>query len=177
MRDTGSKVPVRTEKAVPEAAATAPWHPLDALQEEIDRLFDDFGRGFPYFPFGRSRPGLRPFWKASVELLPAADVVEKDNRYEITAELPGLDEKNVEVTVADNVLTIKGEKKDEKEEKKKDYYRSERRFGAFERSFQLPSGVEQSKIEASFQKGVLTVTIPKTEEAQRKTRKIAIAVK
>jgi HSP20 family protein len=105
------------------------------------------------------------------------DVVETEKEYQITAELPGLSEKDVEVVVADEILTIKGEKKEEKEEKAKNYYLSERRYGAFKRSFQLPSGVDADKIEAGFQNGVLTLTLPKTPEAQKSEKKIAIKTK
>jgi HSP20 family protein len=109
--------------------------------------------------------------------VPAVDVVEKEKEYQLLAELPGLDEKDVEVSVADDILTIKGEKKEEKEEKAKNYYVSERRYGTFQRSFQLPAGVDAEKIEANFQKGVLTVTLPKAPEALKKEKKIAIKSK
>jgi len=105
---------------------------------------------------------------------PAVDVVESDKAYEITAELPGMDEKNIEVKVANDVLTIKGERQEEKEEKKKDYYLRERSFGSFERSFGLPEGVDADKIEASFKKGVLTLTLPKKLEAQKSAKKIDV---
>ena len=108
---------------------------------------------------------------------PVVDVVEKEREYQVSAELPGLEEKDVEVSVADDMLTIKGEKKEEKEEKAKNYYLSERRYGAFQRSFRLPPGVDSAKIEANFQKGVLTVTLPKTPEAQKKEKKIEIKTK
>jgi HSP20 family protein len=88
--------------------------------------------------------------------------------------LPGVDERNVEVKVADGVLTIKGEKNEEREEKKKDYYLCERNFGSFERSFQVPDGVDSDKIEASFKKGLLTVTLPKKQEAQKATKRIDV---
>ena len=105
---------------------------------------------------------------------PAVDLVESEKAYEITAELPGMDEKNIEVKVADGTLTIKGEKQEEKEEKKKDYYLRERSFGSFERSFAIPEGVDVDKIEASFKKGVLTLTLPKKPEAQKPAKKIDI---
>jgi HSP20 family protein len=107
-------------------------------------------------------------------VLPAVDVAETDKAYEITAELPGIDEKNVEVNVVNGGLTIKGEKKDEKEEKDKDRYVSERRYGSFERYFRLPEGVDASKIEASFTKGVLKVSLPKKPEAQQPAKKIEV---
>ena len=106
--------------------------------------------------------------------MPAVDIAETDKAYEITAELPGMDEKNIEVKFADGVLTIKGEKKEEKEEKKKDYYLSERSYGSFQRSFQVPDGVDTDKIEATFKKGVLTVTLPKSAEAQKAAKKIDV---
>ena len=98
----------------------------------------------------------------------------KEKEYEITAELPGMDESNIDVKFADGVLTIKGEKKEEKEEKKKDYYLSERRFGSFQRSFPVPESVDANKIEAKFVNGVLTVRLPKSPEAQKNEKKIAI---
>ena len=94
--------------------------------------------------------------------------------YEITAELPGLDEKSIEVKLANGVLSIKGEKQEEKEEKEKDYYRRERSFGSFERSFQLPDDVEEDKIAASFKNGILSVTLPKSAEAQKQAKKIEV---
>ena len=102
------------------------------------------------------------------------DVVEKDKEYEITAELPGTDEKNVEIKLSNRTLTIKGEKKEEKEEREKDYYLSERRYGSFQRSFQVPDSVDAEKIEASFAKGVLTIRLPKTAEAQKSEKTIAV---
>ena len=109
-------------------------------------------------------------WSAS----PAVDVVEKPTAYEITAELPGIDEKNIELKLANSNLTIRGEKQEEKEEKKKDYYLRERHFGSFERSFGVPEGVDADRIEASFKKGVLTVTLPKKPEAQNAEKKIQV---
>ena len=106
--------------------------------------------------------------------MPAVDIVEKDKDYEITAELPGMDESNIDVKFADGVLTIKGEKKEEREEKKKDYYVSERRYGSFQRSFPVPESVDANKIEAKFVNGVLTIKLPKSAEAQKNEKKIAI---
>lgn len=168
-----TKVPVKTEKtAVP---AFPGFRPFAGLRREIDRLFDEFDGGRRQ-PFGRSLFDLAPFWRseAAWPQAPVVDVAETDKAYEITAELPGLDEKNIEVKVADDVLTIRGEKQEEKEEKKKDYYLSERSFGSFQRTFQIPSGVDPDKIEASFNKGVLTVTLPKSAEALKSEKKITV---
>jgi HSP20 family protein len=133
-------------------------HPFLSLQREIDRLFDDFGRGFPSF-------GTREF---SRDLMPAIDVTETDGEIEVTAELPGLEEKDVQINVADNVLTIRGEKKAEKEDKQKDYHVVERSYGSFYRALELPAGVDADKIKANISKGVLKVTVPKPAAKQAK---------
>src|SRR6516165_5009738 len=158
MVETATKLPVgKQEKTDPPAE----WRPFESLRREVDRLFEDFRLGSWRSPFGRGEA-------------PAVDIVEKEKAYEITAELPGMDESNIDVKVSDGTLTIKGEKRDEKEEKKKDYYLSERRYGSFQRSFGVPDGVDADKIEANFKNGVLTVTLPKTEQAQTSEKKIAI---
>jgi HSP20 family protein len=153
---------------------------VESLRQEVDRIFDEFTRGVGHWPLGRHVFEREPLLRYETSFgvsAPVVDVVEKEKEYQISAELPGLDEKEVEVSVADDMLTIKGEKKEEKEEKAKNYYLSERRYGAFQRSFQLPSGVDAEKIEANFQKGVLTVILPKTPEAQKKEKKIAVKAK
>ncbi len=173
MADIETKAPAKTEeKQVERAAAPAAWHPFESLRREVDRLFDDFDRGFLRFP-SRSLLDIEPFWRRRATA-PAVDLVEREKDYQITAELPGMEEKDVELQVASGVMTIKGEKKEEKEEKKKDYYLSERRYGAFQRAFSLPDGVDADKIEASFKKGVLTITLPKKPEAIKSERKIEV---
>jgi len=107
-------------------------------------------------------------------LAPSIDVSENDKGIEVTAELPGVDEKDVEVTLADNLLTIKGEKKSEREEKEEGSYVSERSYGSFQRSFSLPYEVDAGKVEAKFDKGVLKISLPKSPELKKKTKKIAI---
>jgi HSP20 family protein len=172
-----SQVPVKTEQKTAERATALPaWRPFESLRREVDRLFEDFGRGFWTAPFSRPTFDIEPFWRREAAWggAPSVDIVEKDKAYEITAELPGMDEKNVEVKLVNGGLTIKGEKQEEKEEKKKDYYLHERRFGSFERSFRVPEGVDTNKIEATFKKGVLTVMLPKKPEAQKPEKKIEI---
>jgi HSP20 family protein len=149
------------------------WRPFEALRAEIDRLFDDFGTGFWQRPF-RSLAALERSWPKTLVATSAVDVAETDKSYEITAELPGMDEKNIEVNLANDGITIKGEKKEQTEEKKKDYTVSERRYGSFERYFTLPDGVDANKIEATFKNGVLKVTLPKTAEAQKPAKKIEV---
>jgi len=176
MAEAVTKLPVKNqEKAVDVPSTTQAWAPFLSLRREVDRLFDDFGGGFWRSPF-RSAFAVEPFWQREMTLAatPAVDVVESEKAYEVTAELPGMDEKNIEVKVSNGNLTIKGEKQEEKEEKKKDYYLKERHFGSFERCFQVPEGVDANKIEATFNKGVLKVTLPKKLEAQKPEKKIEI---
>ena len=145
MAEAATKLAVKNEGNRPEVArSVAPTWPFAGLRREIDRLFDDFAAGPWRSPFRRAMFDVEPFWRGEMSWgkVPAVDVADTANTYEITAELPGIDEKNVEVKYADGVLTIKGEKKDEKEEKKKDYYLSERHYGSFQRSFSVPDGVD-----------------------------------
>jgi len=153
--EKGSQPPVRTDI----------WRPLDKLRQQIDYLFDDFNHGSGLSPFGRSLFDMEPFRRRELISLPAVDITEKENGYEIAAELPGLDEKDIEVKLSNGSLVIKGEKKEDRQEKKKGYHLSERHYGSFERIFSLPPGVETDKVEAKFNKGVLTISLPKKPEA------------
>ncbi len=171
MADDATKLAVkRDDKVEKPSAAVEAWHPFHSLRREMDRLFDEFDRGFWATPFRRSLFDVEPFWPTK----PAVDIAENDKAYEITAELPGLDEKEVEVKIANGGVTITGSKKEEKEEKNKNYHLQERRFGSFERYFTVPADVDADKIEAKFKKGVLTVTLPKKPEAQKAEKKIEI---
>ena len=172
MAENITKLPVKIEKTTTPTPQM--WQPFESLRREIDRMFDDFGGGLWRSPFRGSF--FEPFRRgeAALAALPAVDVTETDKFYEITADLPGIDEKNIDVKLANGVLTIKGEKQDEKEEKNKGYYVRERSFGAFERSFEVPDSVDTDKIEATFKKGVLTLTLPKSAEAQKAEKKIAV---
>jgi HSP20 family protein len=176
MAETATKLPIKTEKKAPAAPTPAVWAPLEALHGEINRLFETFGGGSWRLPFGRRAFELDLSWPGGMSwgVAPAVDVSEKDKQYDITAELPGLTEKDIEVKTSNGVLTIKGEKKEEKEEREKNYYLSERRYGSFVRSFRLPEGVDADKIEATFAKGVLTVVLPKSAEAQKSEKKITV---
>jgi HSP20 family protein len=145
-----SLIPVGTERS---ATRSAP-NPFFALQHEIDRLFEGLARNFAGFP--------------SRDVMPSMDLSGTDKEIEITAELPGLEEKDIQLNVADNVLTIRGEKKNEREETKKDYHMVERSYGSFTRSVQLPDGVNPDNIKAVIAKGVLKVTVPKPAPSQSK---------
>jgi len=176
MAEAATKLPVKTETSPPQSTKVAEWRPFEGLRNQVDRLFHDFETGFLQSPLYRD---IDNFWQRDLgfAVTPAIDIVEKDSHYEVTAELPGLDAKNIELQLSDGVLTIKGEKKEEKEEKTKDRYVSERRYGSFRRSLQVPSSVDADKIEASYKSGVLTVTLPKSAEAKNKQKSIPIAAK
>jgi HSP20 family protein len=176
MAEAATKLVVKAEAKTPEEKRVATLRPFESLRREIDRLFDDFELGSWRLPFRRALFDVEPLLRGEVkwDKVPAVDVADTATNYEITAELPGLDEKNIEVKFSDGTLTIRGEKKDEKEEKKKDYYLSERHYGSFQRSFTVPDWVDPEKIEAAFKDGVLTVTLPKTAEAQKSVKKIEV---
>ena len=179
MAEAATKLPVKSEEKKGEdkgGALAQTWRPFESLRREVDRLFEDFDHNSWRIPFRRSVFDIDPIWRRELTLAtnPAVDIVEKDSAYEISAELPGLDEKNIEVKVSNGTLTIRGEKQEDNEEKKKGYYLRERHFGSFERHFRIPEGVDAEKIDASFKKGVLTVTLPKTPEAQKPEKKIEV---
>lgn len=139
------------------------------LRDQFDRMFDSMMRGWPAPWRGAQRLDLGDF-----DFAPRVDTAETDAAYEVTAELPGVDEKDIKISLEDNVLCIAGEKKAEREEKKKDYVMSERSYGSFKRAFTLPDNVDAEKIAAKFEKGVLKVTLPKTSPAPAKQRQIPI---
>jgi HSP20 family protein len=156
----------------PPAAARpdVPWQPLAAIRDEVERIFEDAWRGF-------GGGGARPLRRVEAALgiaAPAIDLVEAEGEYRVSAELPGLEAKDVELSVSDDMLTIRGEKRETKEQATGTYVFAERRFGAFQRALRLPPGVDQEKVSASFDKGVLTVTLPKTAAAAERQRRVEI---
>ncbi len=136
-----------------------PFRELQSLQEKIDRVFEDSLR---------SRETPSGIWA------PAVDIYETDNAIILEAELPGVNEKDIDVKVEDNILTVKGERKIENERKEENYYRMERYYGTFQRSFTLPSNIETNKIKADYKKGILKVEMPKKEQAKPKQIKIEV---
>lgn len=171
-----TNVPVTAEsKTEAPSAVMQMWRPFEGLRREVDRLFDDFGMSPFRLPFRRPAFDIEPFWSPdSWVAVPAVDLIERDNAYEVHVDLPGLEQKNIEVNVAGGVLTIKGEKEESKEEKKEDFHMRERRFGSFERALRIPDGVDADKVEAACKNGVLTVTLPKSAETPNPVRKIAV---
>ncbi len=152
---TGNKsLPVKRDEADPFAL----------IRRRMDNIFEDFLHGFDLQPF-ESRLGV---------FSPNIDVVETDKEIRISAELPGMEEKDIEVSLNKDTLTIGGEKKEEKEDKDKGYYRMERSYGSFSRTIAVPIEVETDKIEAKFKKGVLNITLPKSAKAVAETKKIPV---
>ena len=142
-----------------------PWRPLGMLsssRKELDRLWDRFFREIP---------SMKAFTE---EWLPSVDISETRKNFIVKAELPGLEAKDVKVSLSGDLLTIKGEKKKEEEEKDEHHHYIERYSGSFQRSFQLPTSVKADKVEATFEKGVLKITIPKAEEAEKKEIEIKV---
>lgn len=140
---------------------------MESLHRNIDRLFADAWTG------GLAPSLLSESWAKS-QITPRLDVVEDDKAFHVSVELPGLSEKDVAVTVTDRVLTISGEKKEEKEKKEKDVFRRERAYGSFRRVLELPNAVDAGTIAAKFKDGVLTIDAPKSKEAQQRVRRIAV---
>jgi HSP20 family protein len=140
--------------------------PVLSLQRDINRVFDQFWRRFEAAPFGGFGTSENVLGGGS----PRTDIAETDKEIEVSVELPGMDE----ISMTEDTLTIKGEKKDEREEKKKGYYLHERSYGSFYRSIPLPSGIDTNKAGATFKKGVLTVTLPKTPEAQSRVKRVEV---
>jgi HSP20 family protein len=136
-------------------------HPFNQIQRRMNRLFEDF---------------LQPEEEEGqiVNWAPRVDVTEHDDRYEVVVELPGLGKEEVKLELHNNILTISGEKKSESEKKERNLFVCERLFGSFRRSFQFPTQINQEKIDADFQNGVLTIKLPKVEEAKPKSIEIKV---
>lgn len=165
MVDLKAMVPWRSKSQVP-ATREDLRDPFHAFRREVDRMFDDFFNGLgdrAMAPFGA--------WSG---VTPTMDLDETDKEIIVTAELPGLDDKDFEVTVSGDVLTLKGEKRAEREEKNGDAHYMERRYGSFSRSVRLPFEVKDEKVDARYNKGVLTVRIPKPADLQRPARRIKV---
>jgi HSP20 family protein len=185
------KMEIKKPEKAEEIGGLPAMRPLagyfQSLHEQLDRMFEDFAAGFPFgmrMPrFPRSMFEIEPFRGVERALAPLGvvhprvDIAENDKEITVTAELPGMTDKEVEVVLSDDTLTIKGEKRLEKEEKEKNYYLMERSYGAFQRSFRLPETVDRGKIEASFESGVLTVHAPKLPKAAIKEAEKKIQIK
>lgn len=138
-------------------------HPFVRLQQDINRMFENF--------FDNFRSHLHD---ESLSAFPKVDIRETDKEVKVLAELPGLETKDLDISVTDNVLTLRGEKRQESERKEENYFRMERTYGSFHRSISLPTEVESDSVNAIFKNGILNITIAKKPEAQRKVKKIEI---
>lgn len=160
-----------------KSVTRAGWDRFLNLRNEIDHLFDEIHDNWPFGSLAqRGKPTSLTTPFVFGDALPAIDVCEKDDRIEIKAELPGMDEKDIDVELTDRMLVISGEKKEEHEEGEKEgnYYVSERRYGSFKRSVAVPDGIDHGKVDATFKNGVLTVVLKKTPESREKTKKIKV---
>ncbi|MDD3620001.1 MAG: Hsp20/alpha crystallin family protein [Desulfobulbaceae bacterium] len=167
----GSTVPVLRADAPQALPESGVLNPIVQLHREMDRLFDNAFRGFGLSPL---RSDFFTPLTASGLLKPQVDIGATDKEYSITVEVPGVDEKDVRVEIANNTLTIRGEKKQEKEEKDKNYYRVERSYGSFQRVLSLPEDADQDGVKASFKKGVLTIAMPRKPLPKAEVKQIEI---
>lgn len=140
---------------------------MESLHRNIDRLFADAWSG-------NLAPSLLSEGWTTAKITPRLDVVEDDKGFRVSVELPGMNDKDVAVTLDDRLLTIRGEKKEEKEKRDKDVFRSERAYGSFRRTIELPSDIESGKIEAKFKDGILTIDLPKSKQAQERVKQIPV---
>jgi HSP20 family protein len=160
------KSPLPFGRSTGLSRAATDTDPFTSLRREMDRVFEDFTRG----------SGAPATFATSGLLSPKVNVAETDKGLEVTADLPGVERKDIEISLADGILTLKAEHKAEKEEKneKKHYHLIERSFGTFLRSFNLPFEADTDKVEASFEKGVLKISVPRSAAAEKQVKKIAI---
>lgn len=158
-------IPWMSEKSRGDLARGGEVSPYLSLQQEMNRMFDEFFEGFDLAPFRG---------EGMTSVAPKVDVAETESEIHVTAELPGLTENEVEVTLAEGSLTLRGEKKSEKEDKQKNYHRTERSYGMFERTIPLPAEVDREKVEATFTNGVLSVVLQKLSPSVEAGRKISV---
>jgi len=158
---------MKVNNSLPAVARRDDEHPFYSLQRQMNTLFDDFFSGFDLTPHGLSPASFTGF-------VPPIDIKENEKEFLIRAELPGVEEKDIEVTVTGDTVTIKGEKKEEKENTEKNYYYMERSYGSFRRIIPLAEEMEANKAEASFKNGVLNIKVPKSKQAGAKGTKVPI---
>jgi HSP20 family protein len=174
MAEKKTEIDVKREPAREVGTPAHDWEPIRSLRHQIDRLFADFDWPDLRRAWPRKAAGLPQSWPDFGITVPAVDLVERNGGYELQAELPGLSENQIEVKLANGMLTIKGEKSSERIEDEDDYHLRERSFGSFQRSFRVPANVDADKIEAQFDKGVLKVSLPKSAAAIQAERKIDV---
>jgi HSP20 family protein len=166
---SGSKVPIQRKDDKEDRDDLA--GPLQDFHRDINRLFDQTFRDFGFSAFDFDQPFMHT---SNGVLRPVTDLAATDKEYTITVEVPGADKDDIKIEVANNVMTIRGEKKQKKEEKQKDFYRQERFYGSFQRVLSLPEDADQNDIKANFHQGVLTVTMPRKDMPKPNVKEIEI---
>jgi len=140
-----------------------PFRELIGLQEEMNRLFTDYSRRSPE----DMESGLYPWF-------PLVDISENENEIFVSAEIPGMNKEDIKINLQENVLTLKGEKRQEGDDQKKNFHRIERTYGSFERSFSLPTSIQVDKVKATYKDGLLTILLPKAEEVKPKAIEVNV---
>jgi HSP20 family protein len=176
MTQGNNQSPVQTQGQPSARTPSRDVHPMESLRQQVDRLFQDFDRGWRLPLFRRSDFDLEPLWPREQGLarMPAVDIEEKPDSFEITAELPRLDEKDIQIKLSNGNLTIQGQKNTEREEEKGEYFLSERHHGTFQRIFRIPESVVPERIEAQFSKGVLTLNLQKKSSQAQQEKTIEV---
>ena len=175
MADAPIEVKKTTPQTAPQSAPPSVPDVWQSFRGEMDRLFDRFSGNFGFPSLRRMFDMESPFRPSAFTFsAPAIDMSEDDKSYRLCAELPGLDAKDVDISISGDMLVLKGEKRQESEQKDKNYHFSERSYGSFQRAFELPASVDRDKISADFTKGVLTINMAKTAEAQKQPKKIEV---
>ena len=174
MTEKKTEIEVKREPSPAVGASSPDWEPIRSLRQQIDRLFADFDWPDLRLAWPRKAAMLPQAWPDLGVAIPPVDLVERNGGYELQAELPGLTEDQIEVKLANGMVTIKGQKSSERAEDEGDYHLRERSYGSFQRTFRVPANVDAEKIEAQFDKGVLKVTLPKSATAIQQERKIDI---
>lgn len=169
--NSGDKVPIQRSDA--KDAQKELTGPLQDFHREINRLFDQSFHDFGFSSFDFDNPFMFTHSTGGM-LRPVTDFAASDKEYTVTVEVPGADKDDIRIEVANNVMTIRGEKKQNKEEEKKDFYRQERFYGSFERMLTLPQDADQEDIKATFKQGVLTVTMPRKDMPKSHVKEIEI---
>jgi len=167
---SGSTIPVQhADQTKPQIQLSGP---VGQLHQEMDQLFNNFLQGFALSPY--TTGNLFPNSMTNGFLKPTVDIGANEKEYAISIEVPGVEQKDITLEITNNILTIRGEKKQEKEEKEKDYYRMERSYGSFQRVLALPDDANQEEIKATFKNGVLTITMPRKSIAHTDVKQIEI---
>lgn len=166
----GNAVPVKRETAYENSSMLT--NPLQHFHQEIDRVFDQAFRGFNWVPFGFERPLTAHH--ADHIIKPKLDLGASGNEYTITVEVPGVDPEEVKLEIVNDTLTIRGEKKQKKEEREKNFYRIERSYGSFQRVLSLPEDADQNGVKATFKKGILTVTLPRKALPESEVKQVEV---